>query len=134
MFSESWSTRRDPLKKPKVSPWLIAGAAAAAGTAVFYYLKAGAGSGKNADFIPDAVEAKLDSVIEALNKKFGSAWVERGLSLLEGVLAKALPTPLVSLVDVVYRTEQWAKEEHAKTGRKVPGKEKLSYAAKLSTT
>ena len=124
-----------PRKKQKTSPWLIGvTAAAAAGTAVFYYLKAGAGSGKNAVLIPDALEDKLDYVVDTLNKKFEKTWVDQGLSLLERTLATILPTPLVTLVDVVYRTEQWANERQVATGRKVPSHEKRFYAAKLCST
>jgi len=76
------------------------------GTAVLmgglYYLFSGEGSDQNAPLIPDSIEDKLDMVVDRLNKKFGNAWGQYAIAVLE----QALPGPLVALVQFVHEAEQ----------------------------
>lgn len=120
-------------KKFKLNPGhVVAGVATVVGAGgLLYYVLAGAGSEKNAGLIPDAIEVKLDRVVDKLKEEFGETWVQQGLSALETALAKLLPAPLVALVSAVYRAEQWGNEHFAATGRKVSGHEKRCYAAQL---
>lgn len=107
---------------------LLAGAAVLAGgvgTVAYYYLKAGAGSKKNAAYIPDAIEDQLDMVVEALNRKFGTRWVDRGLSALQRALGRTLPPPLAAIIDVVYQAELRGAELNLK------GDEKRGVAADM---
>lgn len=76
------------------------------GCAALYYLMAGAGSEKNAALIPDSIEARLDTVVDALNDQFGKQWVDFGIAVLQAGLAKILPPALVALVAAVYKSEQ----------------------------
>jgi hypothetical protein len=80
------------------------GKAVGAGAVMYglYYLLSGAGSEQNAALIPDSIEDKLDMVVERLNKKFGKAWGQYAIALLE----QALPGPLVALVQFVHEAEQ----------------------------
>lgn len=78
---------------------------------LLYYLMAGAGPEKNAVLIPDAVEDRLDLLIEALDERFGKAWVDRGVSLLKSALSETLPAPLVALVDVVATAEKVGRQQ-----------------------
>lgn len=76
------------------------------GGIALYYLKAGADRENNAALIPDALEDRLDRVIGTLNAQVGKNWGNFGAEVLKVVLRKALPGPLVALVDVVYAVEQ----------------------------
>lgn len=88
---------------------LLMGAAVTAVTALsvglLYYLKSGSGE-KSASLIPSSLEQKLDSVVEALNRRFGKHWVEQALSTLKAGLERTIPAPLVALVEVVHGVEQ----------------------------
>src|SRR5262245_2991141 len=67
----------------------------AAGAFWLYYLLAGPGRRKNAALIPDAIEDRIDAVVEALDARFGKNWVNLGLGALQAGLRKVLPGPLV---------------------------------------
>lgn len=71
-----------------------------------YYLIAGFGRENNAALIPDAIEDRIDHVVEALNSAVGKGWVTWGADQLKSLLRKSLPAPLVSLIDVVYAVER----------------------------
>lgn len=88
--------------------WLVGGALAL-GAAALYYLKSGAGA-DDAMLIPNTIEGRLDRVLEALNQRFGKRWVNQTLSTLQQGLSTILPTPLVALVDTVYRVEQYGRQ------------------------
>jgi hypothetical protein len=97
-------------------PWFTAiiGASSVAvlsiGAGLLYYLRAGSGN-KDASLIPNAVEDRIDKVVEALNHKFGKRWVNRGVTTLQAGLSTVLPAPLVGLVEVVHRVEHLAEEK-----------------------
>lgn len=74
-----------------------------------YYLIAGPDRENNATFIPDAIEDRIDRLVETLNIRFGKNWVYLGIAALKLALRRALPKPMVALVDVVYAVEQESK-------------------------
>ena len=74
-----------------------------------YYLTAGFGRENNAALIPDAIEDRIDHVVDVLNSKVGKRWVTWGAGQLKSFLRSYLPAPLVGLVDVVHAVE---KESH----------------------
>lgn len=86
----------------------VGGAALLAGA--LYYVKAGAGSEKNAALIPDAVEDPIDQIVDTLNRTFGKNWVDLTLSVLEKALEHALPSKTVAFVKLIHRAEILAKE------------------------
>ena len=88
---------------------LIGALLIALGAACLYYLKAGATEKDNAALIPDAVEDRVDALVAALNARVGKDWVKYGAEALKLSLRKALPAPMVALVDVVYAVEQEAR-------------------------
>ena len=94
---------------------VVLGAAAAAGAIGLYYLLAGAGRANNAALIPDAIEDRIDAVVDALDERYGKAWAQLGLGALQAGLRKVLPAPLVALVDAVYAAEQYGRR-HGWTG------------------
>lgn len=96
---------------PNPTPWILGGLGLVA--ALLYYLKEGAGSENDAALIPNSIEAKLDRIVDALNQRFGRQWVNQGLARLEQGLTGFLPAPLVAMVEVVHKTEQWAKQQQA---------------------
>ena len=98
--------------KPNLAPWIFGGLVAT-GAALLYFVKAGAGSENDAALIPNSIEAKLDRIVDALNQRFGRQWVNQGLARLEQGLTGFLPAPLVAMVEVVHKTEQWAKQQQA---------------------
>ncbi len=114
--------------KPNPTPWILGGLGIAVATALLYAVKAGAGSENDAALIPNSIEAKLDRIVDALNQRFGRQWVNQGLASLERGLTAILPTSLVAMVDVVHKTEQWAKQRQA-YGFTVNSYEKRRYAA-----
>lgn len=90
-------------KGEKVALWIGGGVVT---TSLLYYLGAGLGRDRNAALIPDAIEDRLDMVVEAMNTRFGREWVNRGLAVLKQALEETLPGPLVALVDVVVAAER----------------------------
>ncbi|HYX72552.1 MAG TPA: hypothetical protein VE732_07260 [Nitrososphaera sp.] len=81
----------------------------AIGVIGLYYLTAGYDRENNAAFIPDALENRIDRVVDALNTKVGKNWVTWGAGQLKSYLRNALPPSLVALVDVAYVVEQEAR-------------------------
>lgn len=100
-----------------------AGLLVVGGGLLLYYLKAGAGSEKNAALIPDTIEKKLDMVVDKLNRKFNKRWG----NLTIAALSAALPKELVGLVNSVVTAEQVGK----RMGWTGPQKHK--YAVGLAT-
>lgn len=76
------------------------------GGVALYYLQAGSDRENNAALIPDAIEGRIDRVVGTLNAQVGKNWCNFGAEVLKVILRKALPGPLVTLVDVVYAVEQ----------------------------
>jgi len=68
-----------------------------------YYSRAGKGE-DNALLIPDALENRLDQVVDALNRAFGPKWVNVGMSTLHSYLMRTMPG-VGGLVEAVYRVE-----------------------------
>jgi hypothetical protein len=64
------------------------------------------GRGKNnSPFVPDAIENRLDDVVEALNKMFGHHWVNLALNHLQSQLALAVPGA-AAVVNAVHWAER----------------------------
>jgi len=93
------------------SKFLIGSAVVGLGAVGLYYLTAGWGREKNAALMPDALEDRLDMVVEALNGHVGKDWVDRGAEGLKKALRTVLPGPLVALVDVVHAVETEATRQ-----------------------
>jgi hypothetical protein len=74
-----------------------------------YYLTAGVDQEDNAALIPDALENRIDRVVNTLNTQVGKNWGNLGAEVLRSLLRKVLPGPLVALVDVVYAVELEAR-------------------------
>lgn len=73
------------------------------GVALVYLIT---GRGKNnSSFIPDALEDRIDHLIEALNGAFGKRWVDHGLNALQAHIGRTMPQ-LATLVHAVYWAEQ----------------------------
>lgn len=106
---------------------VLAVGGAIVGGALLYYVKAGAGSEKNAALVPDIVEDPIDQVVDALNRKFGKKWVDQTLSVLEKALEHALPAKTVAFVRLIHRAELMAKEEKI-----VPSEKKAWAQARIA--
>lgn len=78
------------------------------GAVALYYVQAGRGE-ENAALIPDNLEGRIDLVVERLNQRFGKAWVNLGLDVLERYLKAILPWEVVRLVSIIYHVEQLSK-------------------------
>lgn len=106
---------------------LVAGiAAAGVGTALYFIAKAATAVEEHPPRVPDAIEARIETVVAALNKRFGKVWVVRGLAALKTALSAVLPTPLVVLADSVYAAE------HAGRQNRWSGAQKLNHAVRLA--
>lgn len=68
-----------------------------------YYQLSGKGR-DNALLIPDALEDRIDHVVEALNGAFGQRWVNVALNALQAHIVQTMPG-LAGLVNAVYRAE-----------------------------
>lgn len=88
---------------------LLLGLLLGIGALGLYYLMAGTGRENNAMLIPDALEGRIDRVVDTLNTRIGKNWVNLGVQALKSFLRTTLPAPLVELVDVVYAVEQQAR-------------------------
>jgi hypothetical protein len=84
---------------------LVGGALIGLGALLLYYLTAGNDRENNAALIPDTLEDRIDHVVGTLNTQVGKNWGNFGAEVLKAVLRKALPGPLVALVDAVYTVE-----------------------------
>lgn len=82
--------------------WKVVGAVVLG--AVLVYLITGKGR-NNSSLIPDAVEDRIDRLIEALNGAFGQRWVDYGLNALQAHIERTMPQFAV-LVRLVYWAEQ----------------------------
>jgi hypothetical protein len=92
--------------------WMIGLGAAFVGVFLYYSY---AGKGKdNALLIPDALENRLDHLVDALNRAFGQSWVNAGMSTLQTHIAHTMPG-LAGLVNAVYRAELQYRQ-YAKAG------------------
>lgn len=88
------------------------------GAVGLYYLTAGPGRENNAALIPNAIEDRIDLVIDTLNAKVGKNWGDRATGGLKFSLRQILPEPLVALVDVVYAVEQNSKRVYMASNTK----------------
>lgn len=84
---------------------LLVGGVVVAGGLLLHYLTSGVGE-DDASLIPNAIEDRLDRVVDALNRRFGKQWVQYGIDTLRSGLASMLPQPMVQLVSVVHQVEQ----------------------------
>lgn len=83
-------------------PWIIGLGAIVVGGLLYYSY---AGKGKdNALLIPDALENRIDRVIDTLNRAFGQRWVNAGISALQAHIVRTMPG-VAGLVNAVYRAE-----------------------------
>lgn len=84
---------------------LLVGGVVVAGGLLLHYLTSGVGE-DDASLIPNAIEDRLDRVVDALNLRFGKQWVQYGIDTLRSGLASMLPQPMVQLVSVVQQVEK----------------------------
>lgn len=84
---------------------LLVGGVVVVGGLLLHYLTSGVGE-DDASLIPNAIEDRLDRVVDALNRRFGKQWVQYGIDTLRSGLASLLPQPMVQLVSVVQQVEQ----------------------------
>lgn len=84
---------------------LLVGGVVVAGGLLLHYLTSGVGD-DDASLIPNAIEDRLDRIVDALNRRFGKQWVQYGIDTLRSGLAGMLPQPMVQLVSVVHQVEQ----------------------------
>jgi hypothetical protein len=77
--------------------------------------------------LPASAEARVDSVVYALNQSFGKDWIRLGAGSIKDVLRDVLPASLLGLVDVVHMIE-----DHA-THRELSGATKRWWAARQAT-
>jgi hypothetical protein len=64
------------------------------------------GRGKNNSlFIPDAIEDRIDRLVEVFNGAFGQRWVDAGLNALQAHIERTMPQ-LAALVNAVYWVEK----------------------------
>lgn len=84
---------------------VVGGVVFAAGGLLLHYLTSGVGE-DDASLIPNAIEDRLDRIVDALNRRFGKQWVQYGIDTLRSGLASVLPQPMVQLVSVVHQVEQ----------------------------
>jgi hypothetical protein len=104
-----------------------AGLLALGGTA-YYYLRDGAGAKNTTALLPKSLEDRLDRVVETLNQNFDERWVNMGLDFLQTALAKALPPPLIGLIEFIM------KAEHLGIANEWSGPQKRAHAANLATS
>lgn len=82
--------------------WKVVGGAVVLGALIYLVTARGK---NNSFFIPDALENRIDRLIENLNSTFGKRWVDLGLNALQAHIERTMPH-LAMLVGVVYRFEQ----------------------------
>jgi hypothetical protein len=105
---------------------LSLGAAAFVGVFVYNYAKSGGGSKKNAVAIPDAIEDRIDVIVDTLNAKWpDKRWADRGLEVVASYLEGVLPPGVARLVNAV----QEAETEGAR--QNLSGPQKLALAVKI---
>ena len=92
-----------------------------------YYLSLGAGSKKNTALIPKSIEDRLDHVVDALNETFDKKWVDKGIQVLEAVLARTLPPAVVALIEFVVQAEKLGLQNEWE------GQQKKRHALSLTT-
>lgn len=114
-------------KKSNFEGWLISGVVVGLGLAFLYYAQTGLERENDAALLPDSLEEQMDSLISALNKRFGKAWVAVGLEVLEHYVQNALPASLVALVSVIAEVENISKR------RFMTGYEKQQLAVQMIT-
>jgi hypothetical protein len=68
------------------------------------YLRTGRGR-NNSRLIPDALEDRIDRLIEVLNREVGPRWVDLGLDALQIHIERTMPQ-LAGLVRLVHWAEQ----------------------------
>jgi len=81
------------------------------------YLVTGRGR-NNSLYIPDALEDRIDRLVDALNGAFGQRWVDYGLDALQAHIERTMPQ-LAALTRVVYWAErQYRFHSHAGAAKK----------------
>jgi hypothetical protein len=95
-------------KKEDNDRWWIAGLILVGGAAL-YYLQTGLGKQNDSTFLPNTLEMRIDSLISALNDRFGKRWIDLGVAFLKYNLQHALPAAVVTLIDVVAKVETTSK-------------------------
>ena len=113
------------IRKSNNEGWWIAGLLLAG--LGLYYLQTGLGTLNDAALVPNTLEKKIDTLIAALNERFGKDWVNVGLSLLKHSLQNELPSPLVNLIGVV------ALVENSSKGRWMTSSDKRQLAVKMTS-
>lgn len=98
------------MAKKKNDDWLKFLLFIGGGALLLYYTQAGRGEENNAALIPDSLEDRIDRVVARLNGRFGQAWVDRSLNVLNSYLKTVLPSNVVTLVSVIYQVELRARQ------------------------
>jgi hypothetical protein len=105
---------------------LSLGAAACVGVFVYNYAKSGGGSKKNAVAVPDAIEDRIDVIVDTLNAKWpDKRWADRGLETVAAYLEGVLPPGVARLVDAIQEAETEGSRQN------LSGPQKLALAVKL---
>jgi hypothetical protein len=112
-------------RKSNNEGWWIAGLLLAG--LGLYYLQTGLGTQNDAVLVPNTLEGKIDTLVAALNERFGKDWVNVGLNLLKHSLQNELPSPLVNLIGVVALVENTSK------GRWMTSSDKRQLAVKMAS-
>jgi hypothetical protein len=86
------------------------------------YLANGRGKNNNSPFVPDAIENRMDDVVEALNDIIGRHWVTVTLDFLQARMALAMPGAAAFV-----RAAHWA--EHHYAGQAGPIKKQAALRA-----
>ena len=81
----------------------------ACGLGLLYYAQTGLGKENDSRLIPNTLEGRIDALIAALNNRFGKRWVDFGVVVLKHNLQSALPTSLVTLVNIAATVENLSK-------------------------
>jgi len=114
-------------KKSNFDGWIIGAVVVGLGLTFLYYVQTGLERENDASLLPNRLEEKIDTLISALNERFGKAWVGFGLGVLERYAQSALPASLVVLVRLVSQVENISKR------RFMTGYEKRQLAVQMWT-
>ena len=78
----------------------------AGGALVLYVVKTATDEEKSGMPVPTDRGGQIDFIVQQLNQQFGKQWGQLSLNVVKSYLEKALPKPVVTLVDLVYAVEQ----------------------------
>lgn len=79
----------------------------AIGVALYWLI---AGTSRRRAALPASLDDRIDRVVETLNDRFGKGWGQVPVGALEAGLRGVLPSPLLSLLDVVHLVEENAAQ------------------------